>query len=72
MSDQTKTRGLLTINEAAKYMNQSHWTIRKWLRQKRIPYLQVNSRVIRIEKENLDEFVRENTIPAKKNLIRGV
>ncbi len=66
MSDQTKTRGLLTINEAAKYMNQSHWTIRKWLRQKRIPYLQVNSRVIRIEKENLDEFVRENTIPAKK------
>jgi|TARA_R100001530_G_scaffold74160_1_gene52199 excisionase family DNA binding protein len=47
-------------------MNQSHWTIRKWLRQKRIPYLQVNSRVIRIEKENLDEFVRENTIPAKK------
>jgi len=66
MSDQTKTRELLTINEAAKYMNQSHWTIRKWLRQKRIPYLQVNSRVIRIEKENLDEFVRENTIPAKK------
>ena len=66
MSDQTKTRGLLTINEAAKYMNQSHWTIRKYLRQARIPYIQINSRVIRIEKGDIDGFIAENTIPAKK------
>ena len=66
MSDKIKTRELLTIKAAAEYLNQSHWTIRKWLRQKRIPYLQVNSRVIRIEKENLDDFITENTIPSKK------
>jgi excisionase family DNA binding protein len=66
MANETKQRELLTITEAAEYLNQSHWTIRKWLRQKRIPYLQVNSRVIRIEKENLDDFISDNTIPAKK------
>jgi excisionase family DNA binding protein len=62
----TKKRELLTIVKAAEYLNQSHWTIRKWIRQKRFPYLQVNSRVIRIEKSDLDAFITENKIPAKK------
>jgi len=66
MSSETEKRELLTITEAAEYLNSSHWTIRKWLRQKRIPYMQVNSRVIRIEKQRLDDFVAEYTIPAKK------
>ena len=64
---ETKTKTeLLTIPEAAEYLNASHWTIRKWIRQKYIPFIQVNQRVIRIEKSDLIAFVNENKIPAKK------
>ena len=64
---ETKTETeLLTIPEAAVYLNTSHWTVRKWIRQKYIPYIQVNSRVIRIEKGDLETFLSDKKIPAKK------
>jgi len=67
MNKETKNWSeLLTIPDAADYLNISHWTVRKWMRLKRIPYMQVNSRVIRIEKKDLDQFVKETKIPAKK------
>ena len=57
---------LLTIEESAEYVSASHWTIRKWIRQKRIPFVQINSRVKRIKKDDLDKFINSNLIPAKK------
>lgn len=66
MSEATQKSELLTITEAAEYLNQSHWTVRKWIRQNRFPYIQINSRVIRIRRDALDEFLKDSTIPQKK------
>ncbi len=52
----------MTITEASKYMEVSHWTIRRWIRQRKFPVTKINSRVIRIKKDDLEQFRRKHTV----------
>jgi len=52
----------MTITEASNYMEVSHWTIRRWIRQRKFPVTKINSRVIRIKKDDLEQFRRKHTV----------
>jgi len=52
----------MTIKEAAKEMEVSHWTIRRWIRQRLFPVTKINSRVIRIDKDDLANFKRKHKV----------
>jgi excisionase family DNA binding protein len=46
---------LLDINEVAEYLGVSHWTVRRWIEQGRLPVVQIGgkSAPIRIRPESL-------------------
>ena len=52
----------MTIKEAAKEMEVSHWTIRRWIRQRLFPITKINSRVIRIDRDDLLKFKRKHKV----------
>ena len=52
----------MTINEAAKEMEVSHWTIRRWINQRKFPVTKINSKVIRIRKDDLEKFRKKHTV----------
>jgi excisionase family DNA binding protein len=52
----------MTITEAAKYMEVSHWTIRRWIRQRLFPVTKINSRVIRIKRDDLEAFRNKHRV----------
>ena len=52
----------MTITEASDYMEVSHWTMRRWIKQRLFPVTKINSKVIRIDKRNLDKFKEKNTV----------
>ena len=56
----------MTITEAAKEMEVSHWTIRRWIRQRLFPVTKINSRVIRIDKDDLANFKLKHRVKEYK------
>ncbi len=52
----------MTITEAAEYMEVTHWTIRRWIKLRLFPVTKINSKIIRIDKDDLDEFKEENKV----------
>ena len=48
---------MLTVEAAAQRLGLCHWTIRKWLRNGRLPYHRVGSRAIRIAADDLDRLL---------------
>ena len=52
----------MTITEASEYMEVSHWTMRRWIKQRLFPVTKINSKVIRIDKRHLDKFKEKNTV----------
>ena len=52
----------MTITEASEYMEVSHWTMRRWIKQRLFPVTKINSKVIRIDKRQLDKFKEKNTV----------
>ncbi len=48
--------GLMTVEEAARFLGLSVWTIRRWIFQRRIPYVKLG-RAVRIDREDLDALV---------------
>ena len=52
----------MTITEASDYMEVSHWTMRRWIKLRLFPVTKINSKVIRIDKRNLDKFKEKNTV----------
>jgi excisionase family DNA binding protein len=52
----------MTITEAAEYMEVTHWTIRRWIKLRLFPVTKINSKIIRIDKDDLDDFKKENKV----------
>ena len=52
----------MTITEVAKDLEVSHWTVRRWIKQRKFSVIKINSRVIRINRDELEKFKRKHTI----------
>ncbi len=61
-----KPERLLTIQEAAERLGLKSVTLRAWrLRRINLPFVTVGG-AVRVSAEALEEFIRENTVPARE------
>lgn len=60
-SIQQKDRSVMNVTEAADYLRVSESIIRRFIRQKRIPYFQIDGRYL-FFKEKVDEWVIDNIV----------
>lgn len=47
---------LLSVPEAASMLNVSHWTLRQWLSQRRIPFVKVG-RLTKLRPQDIQAFI---------------
>ncbi len=55
---------LLSVDKAAKELDVTIHGLRRWIAERKIPVVRLGRRVL-IRREDLDEFVRRNRIPAR-------
>lgn len=55
---------LLTVDEAAAALTLKPKTIRAWIASRRIGYVRIGARAVRIPLKEIDRLVEEGTIPA--------
>lgn len=56
---------LLSVVEAAARMSVSRFTLRTWLRQRRIPYIRLGRRVL-VDPRDLDRFIQANRVEERR------
>ncbi len=57
---------LLDVNSAAKRLGVSPFTIRAWLRQRRLSYVKLGRRVL-VPEDSISRFLAVNTVPARED-----
>ncbi len=57
---------MLTAREAAQRLGIKESTVRAWILCRRIAYVKVGRRSVRICAEVIEEFIRRNTVPARE------
>ena len=57
---------ILTVPEAADRLRLKPSTIRKWLFERRLAYVRVGRKAVRIRESDLEKLLRENYTPALK------
>jgi excisionase family DNA binding protein len=65
--DRNLTLRLLRVEEAAEFLNVKPSTIRAWLLRRRLPFVRVGKRAVRIPLEALEGLISENLIPARES-----
>lgn len=58
---------LLTVPEAADRLRLQPSTVRKWLFERRLAYVRVGRRSVRIREADIEKIIRENYTPALKS-----
>jgi excisionase family DNA binding protein len=62
LREQTKpTSEVMSVSQMAKYLSISEYTLREWVRMKRIPHHKVNKQ-IRFKKSKIDRWLDRNEI----------
>ena len=64
MSDQ---KSLLTYNQAAKLLSIAPQTLRRWVAERKLPFIKLGGSfrsAVRFDAEELNRWVREHTVPA--------
>ncbi|MGP0017949.1 MAG: helix-turn-helix domain-containing protein [Candidatus Sulfotelmatobacter sp.] len=59
MSMQTATQELLSTKDVARLFSVSKQTVRAWMREGKLPFMQVGQ-VIRVRREDVQEFIARN------------
>jgi excisionase family DNA binding protein len=57
---------LLTVKEAAERLSLRPCTVRKWLFERRVAYVRVGRRAVRLREADIEKIIRENYTPALK------
>jgi excisionase family DNA binding protein len=57
---------LVTVSEAAKRLGLKDKTIRFWIWQRRIEFIKVGSRSVRISEHVIDEIIQQGTVPTQR------
>ena len=56
---------LIGINDAAKELGVSVYGLRRWVAERKIPVVRLGRRVL-IKREDLEDFIRRNRVPARE------
>ena len=64
--DRNLTLRLLRVEEAAEYLNVKPSTVRAWLLRRKLPFVRVGNRAVRIPREALEALISENFVPARE------
>jgi excisionase family DNA binding protein len=64
------TKAKLTVSEAAEQLGVSRFTVRSWLRQRRLAYLKVGRRIV-VDRADVEAFLRGCRVEARQNPTRG-
>jgi excisionase family DNA binding protein len=59
---------LLTVRETASVLRLSQSAIRSWILQKKIPYIKLQNKAIRILRSDVDALIAASLVPAKQRL----
>ena len=62
---------LLTVNEAASLTGVSPGTLYHWVSEGRVPVVRLSRRCIRFSKSDLEEWIRQLTIPPRSLDLEG-
>ena len=58
---------LLRVEQAAEFLNVKPSTVRAWLLKRKLPYVRVGARAVRIPRASLEKLVSEGTVPARED-----
>ena len=67
LNSNTKEKRVLDSVEAAEYLGSSYWLIRKLVREKKIPYYEIESKTL-FTKEILDKYIQDSLEEPKKKV----
>jgi excisionase family DNA binding protein len=59
---------LLTVRETAAILRLSQSAIRSWILQKKIPYIKLQNKAIRIRRSDVDALIAASLVPAKQRV----
>lgn len=59
----TSSGDLLTVEQAADYLNITDHFVRRLIRERRIPFLKVG-RLVRLRRTDIDEYLASRLVPA--------
>ena len=59
----TSSGDLLTVEQAADYLNITEHFVRRLIRERRIPFLKVG-RLVRLRRTDIDEYLASRLVPA--------
>lgn len=59
----TSTGDLLTVEQAADYLNITEHFVRRLIRERRIPFLKVG-RLVRLRRTDIDDYLAGRLVPA--------
>jgi excisionase family DNA binding protein len=59
------TNDKLSIAEAAPLLGVSPFTVRAWVRERRVPFYRLGRRIV-FSRRELDDFLRLNRVPARE------
>ena len=59
-----EARQRLSIDQAAPVLGVSRFTLRKWLRERRVPYHRCGRRIV-LDRDDLEAFFRANRVEAR-------
>lgn len=66
MQSGRKITDLLRVEEAAEFLNVKPSTIRAWLLRRKLPFVKVGERCVRIPRQAVERLVTDNTVPARE------
>jgi excisionase family DNA binding protein len=58
---------MLKVSEVATKLGIRESTVRLWLVKRKIAYVRLSRRAVRVPQSEIDRLIRENTIPASRN-----
>lgn len=60
------TGRLLRVEEAAEVLNVKPSTVRAWLLRRKLPFVRIGLRAVRIPRDAVERLIAEGTIPARE------
>ena len=67
MQNTNKTQRLLRVEEAAEVLNVKPSTVRAWLLRRKLPFVRIGLRAVRIPLAALERLIAEGTNPARED-----
>ena len=64
MEKKLERQGLLTVAQAAQILGMKEGTVRDWILKRKISYLKLNGKAVRIRPEVIERLLAESEIPA--------